>query len=301
MARCKSGKCGCRTKIVSNVVSCINSDNCYDVCVNPICGTPNVLNLFAPVVYDEIGINLCTTFTPDVDITTEYPMAASASVQVVDISYTYGDGNVVIEQISGRPNCYSVTLSNLTVTLAVTLYDDCCRLLGTIYAPVVYLPSDTTATTYDEDTNPSSVELEIFAPYGVSYNLNAGAYTAALNNIGFLSADNSVKQGLNLYGIAKIIDFDQTAGTVTAGLTLVVQSLYFAGYKIATEGKVNTPKGSIISLENSDCMRFVAGDLLNLAIKPLDVGPPACEQTLKQDCTTDCKCDCNSQEVLNLT
>ena len=69
----------------------------------------------------------------------------------------------MINQIPGRPNCYSVKLSNLQVTFALNLYDENCRLVATIYPTVEYLPSDTTAATYDEDVNPSSVELEIFA------------------------------------------------------------------------------------------------------------------------------------------
>ena len=34
--------------------------------------------------------------------------------------------------------------------------------------------------------------------------------------------------------------------TATVGISLVVQSLYFASYKVPTEGKVDTPKGSTI-------------------------------------------------------
>ena len=36
-----------------------NNSDCIDVCTKPICGTSDNLTLLAPVVYDEIGINLC--------------------------------------------------------------------------------------------------------------------------------------------------------------------------------------------------------------------------------------------------
>lgn len=294
MARYKSGKCGCKARIVSNTVSNMNDRECFDVCANPMCGSPETLSLFAPVIYDQIGINLCTTFTLDVDLAATYPTATNAWAQVVDISYTYGDGNVTIQQLAGRRNCYAVTLSNLTVQLAIYIYDEACRLLDTIYRSVVYLPSDTTAETFDEDTNPTSVEFVIFAPYGVAHNENDGTFSPALNNVAFLSSDNYVRQGLNLYGYPKVLNLDVDDNTLTIGLTLVLQSLYFAGYQVASGGKINTPKGSIVTPEDSECMRFVAGELLDLAIKPLDLGPPACEELLKRDCNTDCNDDCTT-------
>ncbi|MBQ4284522.1 MAG: hypothetical protein IJB96_11425 [Lachnospira sp.] len=294
MAKCKSGKCGCQTRIVSNAVQNMCCNKCFDVCAVPECGSPSVLSLYAPLIYDEIGINLCTTFDLDVDISAVYPTATKASVQVVDIAYTYGEGGIEIDALPGRPNCYSVTLTNLTVMFAVNIYDDSCRLLTTLNVPAAYLPSEITAPTYDEDTNPASVVLEIFAPYGVSYNEAAGVYTPALNNIGFLSTNNYIRQGLNLYAIPKVLDFDITEDTLTVGLTVVLQSLYFAGYRVSSAGKINTPKGSIISPEDTDCMRFVAGDLLNLSIKPLDLGTEVGNgdaTSCDSGCTTGLSCD----------
>ncbi len=293
MAKNKSGKCGCRTRIVSDAVSSMNRQGCFDVCTNPICGSPDYLGIFAPLIYDEIGINLCTTFDLGVAVPTAYPTATNISVQVIDVAYDYGDGNVEVSSISGRTNCYSVILSNLTVTLAIGLYDANCRLLDTLYQTVLYLPSDTAAATYDEDTNPSSVELEIFAPYGVAFNSGTGgAFTYALNNVGFLSTDNYVRQGINLYTIPKVLNFDEDDSTATIGITLVLQSLYFSGYRVPSAGKINIPKGCILPTDESACMKFVAGDLLDLAIKPLDLGMPSYEERLKKDCSTDCKNDC---------
>lgn len=298
MAKCK---CGNRARIVSDAVRSMGNDGdrCVDVCSNPICGEPGNLSLFAPLIYDEIGVNLCTTFDIGVDIAATYPTVTKATIQAINAEYEYGPDNVEIAGITGRQNCVSVTLSNITVTFALRLYDDACRLVDTIYPTAVYLPSDTSADTYDEDTNPESVELEIFAPYGLTYMAGGeGGYTPILNYIGFMDGGNSVTQGLNMYCIAKLIDLDVDESEVTVGLTCVLQSLYHAGYKVQSEGKIDTPKGSIINPEDSDCLRFVAGDLLNLEIKPLDLGAPAYEEGLKQECCdpdANCSGSCGCQ------
>lgn len=289
MAKCNSGNCGCGNRIVSNVVQNMPS-GCMDVCVTPICGDPSVLSILAPLIYDEIGINLCATFALGTDISTTYPTAVNANVQVISMTYTYGDGNVQITPIVGRPNCYQVTLSNLTVNFAVNLYDSDCRLLGTIPVTAVYLPPATTDPTYDEDTNPTSVTLEIFAPYGVSYSGTTAPLTPVLNQINFEAGNNLITQGLNLFALPKVLDLDITGDNITVGLTLILQSLYYAGYNVASGGKIQTPKGSIVSPENTDCMQFVAGDLLDLSIKPLELGPPNCQENLKNDCTSTPSC-----------
>lgn len=294
MARCKSCKCS-GTRIVSDLVK-NQPAGCFDVCTTPICGSPDELSLLAPLIYDEMGINCCCNFELGTDISTTYPTATNASVSVIDIAYTYDADNVSVTAIPGRPNCYSVRLSNLNVTFAINIYDANCNLLGTVTPTVTYLPP-TTAPTYDSDTNPSSVTLEIFAPYGVSYN-SAGTpatYTPALNNIGFLSGNNLPTQGLNLYAIPKLIDFDTVDDTATVGLTLIIQSLYFCGYRVKSNGKIATPKGNLLSGDESDCIKFVCGNLLDRAIKPLDLSPPACEGNLKNDCSTPCVYDCTSQ------
>ncbi len=71
----KSNTSGCKScpkRYVSTGVS--ENKDCQDVCVHPICGDPDVLTLLAPVVYDELGINLCRT----IDITP--PSGAISSV-----------------------------------------------------------------------------------------------------------------------------------------------------------------------------------------------------------------------------
>lgn len=297
MAKCK---CKSAARIVSNVVqnmcqtnTCMcgaSSCGVLDVCSNPVIGEPKILSLYAPVIYDEIGINLCTNFELGVDLATEYPTVTCASIRITDIAFTYGEGNVEVEPISGRPNCYLVTLSNLTVTFAVNLYDAACRLITTVYPTAVYLPPETTADTYDEDTNPTSVELELFAPYGTSVTGTGVETATVLNVIGFAQGSNILTQGINLYGIPKLIDLDTDDSTVTVGITLVLQSLYFAGYCVNTEGKTNIPKGSLSTMEDNDCLQFVTGELLNLEIKPLEFSCGA-EPNCCDDCNSYDNCE----------
>ena len=56
----KGCKCASKKRYVSNGIT--NYSDCIDVCTNPICGTADNLTLLAPVVYDEIGINLAAKF-----------------------------------------------------------------------------------------------------------------------------------------------------------------------------------------------------------------------------------------------
>lgn len=293
MAKCKKKGCACKARICSDVVQNMKC-HCMDVCSNPICDSPKYLSLMAPLIYDEIGINLCASTTITPAILTTYPTASKLNARVTNV--TFADDSVTIEPLAGRPNCYSVTLTNLTANIAVDVYDNTCRLLGTINTTIVYLPSDETAPTADERTNPSSIELEIFAPYGVSVEA-ADSTEPVLNYIGFLPTNNYVRQGLNLHAIGKLLDYDIDDSTITVGLTLILQSLYFAEYRVKSEGKIKTPKGSIILPDSTSCLNFVRGDLLNLAIKPLELGPPRYEEQYKQDCEKEscgfsCGCDC---------
>ena len=296
MARCK---CRNAARVVSEVVqNMCQTNNCgittgcgcpyTDVCVNPRIGTPDTLGLFAPVIYDEVGINLCTTFDLGVDLTTEYPTVTWASVRIVDIAFTYGDENVTVAPITGRPNCYLVSLSNLTVTFAVDLFDAACRLVTTSYPTALYLPSDPTASTFDADTNPSIVELELFAPYGTVMAVDGTTTTSAINVIGFATTNNFTTQGINMYAIPKLINLDTDDSMVTVGITLILQSLYFSGYCVSTCGRVDIPKGNLSTSEGNDCLEFVEGCLLDLAIQPLNLG--IYDTASESDCGNDGCC-----------
>ena len=262
---------------------------CQDVCVDPICGDPDVLTLLAPVVYDELGINLCRTM----DISPPTGAVSSVSAQIIDIAQNQSESaQTTVAQINGRPNCYLVTLTNLSVTFRITFFDCAGRSLGTQMVTAAYLPSDSSADGYDavdDDTNPSSVELEIFAPYGVSVDTQSGN-TPVIQFVGFSADNNTMHQGLNMIAIPKILNMDLYSDTITIGLTIYVKSIYYSQYLIPHNGKAVVPKASIQPNDDTICMDFVCGDLLELSIKPLELGPPKCESYLKQACEE--KCDC---------
>lgn len=286
MAKCKCGKCCKRARISSNVVQKMKKP-CFDICTTPICGTPKMLSLFAPLIYDEIGINLCTTFTLEgADFPTNFPTATNAIASVVSLNYANGADGVEVENISGRPNCYAVSMTDITVQFALRIFDDSCRYLTTLYPTAVYLPSSEEADTFNEETNPSSAELEIFAPYGPAYEPGTppATPTPIVNPVGFLSTQQGERQGLNLYAIPKVLNLNTEENEVTIGVTFVLQSLYYAGYQVRSHGRVETPKGDIDAPDETECKQFVDGKLLELEIKPLVLGEPFYEEKLKQDC-----------------
>lgn len=287
MAQYRPSNCKCHPKkrYVSSGI-CNNSD-CVDVCTTPICGTPDMLTLLAPVVYDEIGINLCREVPLGTAVTGSQPLSASA--QIVDVEFLNTNGDVAtITPISGRPNCYLVTLQNLSVHFAITVYDCSGHVVNTISANAVYLPpaSNTAEAPYmDEDTNPSSVELEIFAPYGMVYQ-NGTVTEPVINYIGFDTTNNVLKQGLDMIAIPKILNFDPATSSATIGITIYIKSVYFSQYLVPHKGRAVVPKGDLVPDENSICMDFVSGELLDYEIKPLELGPPKFEERLKNDCET---------------
>ncbi len=277
----KSKRCRCVLKNPRNAQAAASFGNgpCLDVCATPICADPSSLTLMAPVIYDQLGINLCSPVTvTGLDALTT---AASASVQVIDIAL---GADSEITQITGRPNCYQITLSELTVTFAIRVYDCAGRLLSTLTATAVYLPPET-ADNFDEETNPSSIEFDIFAPYGISY-IGGDIDAPLLNYIGFSSTNAGLLQGLNYTAFAKILNLDVEESTATIGLTLYVLSLYYTQYQFSCVSRAEIPKVSLVSDEDTLCQDFVEGDLLNLAIKPLELGAPLCEANLKRPCTT---------------
>ena len=249
MAKNNSGGCkGCPKRYVSHGAA-HHDLCCKDVCVDPICGDPDVLTLLAPVVYDELGINLCRTI--NVDLPTG--AIASVSAQVLDIAFNGTDGTATsISHINGRPNCYLVTLTNLAVTFLLTYYDCARRVLGTQTLTATYLPTNSTVEDYeylDDETNPSTVELEIFAPYGVSY---AGTPDMlVIDYIGFLTENNALRQGLNMLAIPKILNLDLNDGTITIGLTIYVKSVYFSQYLVPHKGKAVVPVSLSLQMTRS--------------------------------------------------
>ena len=143
----------------------------------------------------------------------------------------------------------------------IYVYDCCKRLLATLpVTGVVYLPSATTDPEYDEDTNPTSVTMQLFAPYGVTYT-DTTAATPNLNFIGFLSTNGAVAQGLNLMAMSKVLNFD-------------------------------IANAEMASPEESVCMSFVSGSLLARNIKPLELCNPLDQKRNCESCTDPDDCTC---------
>ena len=247
-----------------------------DVCLNPQCGDPKVLNCLSPVIYDEVGINVCQTIPLPEGFLADYPTAYYATAEVIDITLDAAEGEdeTTVTPIVTRPNCYEVTLTNLSVDFAIKLYDYNKRLLATLSLPdITYLPSDTDAPGYDSETNPTSTTLDIFAPYGISY-VDGDLTEPLLNVIGFTDTNNTVCQGLNLMALPKVLDFEATDSDITIGLTLLCNCVYFNAYRIQHDGKANASRGSLVTEDDSVRMDFVEGSLLDRNIKPLELCNP---------------------------
>jgi 3-dehydroquinate dehydratase-2 len=65
------------------------------MCANPVCGEPKVLSVMAPLLYDEIGINLCTDFELGVDIETFQSNFEGEIVEKIQSAYQNFDGIVI--------------------------------------------------------------------------------------------------------------------------------------------------------------------------------------------------------------
>ena len=286
MPSSKNSKCKCCSK---RYVSCgiDREGKCLDVCTDPLCGEPDCLTVLTPVVYDELGINLCR----NVPLDTAVPNIDRISVQVMDIAF--GPGTEGCEPgsvpIPGRPNCCLVTLTDLQVTFFVTLYDCTGKILDTQTLSAVYLPGDPSSPDYaymDEDTNPDCVELEIFAPYGVARETGQEG-RAIIHTLGFAPGSTGLHQGLNLIAIPRVLCFCPEEPAVTIGLSVLLKTIYFSQYRIPHKGRAVVPKACTRPTDDTICLDFVCGDLLDLSIKPLELGPPKYEEMLKNDC---CSC-----------
>lgn len=290
MANC----CGCNKRVISNL--CAQTTDCdgvcTDVCSNPQCGDPKYLTVLTPVVYDEIGINVCRSIDISA-ILTANPTAVYATVEVFSIASPEGETFYTINYISGRHNCYEITLNNLVVTFILRLYDCCKRVISTSTIEGTYLPP-TTDESSDPETNPQSVTLEIFAPYGVAYT-TGDTSNPGLNVISFSTDTNTLAQGLNLTALPKVLNLDTSAGTITVGLTIIVNSIYFSQYQLPHMGKAIVPKGRLSSTSDSVCFDFVCGNLLDRSIKPLEFCNPLDK---KENCNSlNPDCDCPTNEI----
>ncbi len=290
--------CNCKSKcFTSNGIMNLNTYNetCIDVCTTPICGTPDALLLYAPVVYDCIGINLCRQVPLGVDLITTYPTTAFATAEIIDMT----PGTADIAPIANRPNCYNVELSALSFTVIVKLFDCCQRLLATLPLPgIIYLPGEVTDPDYDEDTNPTEVTLQLYAPYGPAYTIAGTTATPTLIFNSLVTTQVPQLQGIQASAVAKVLNLNTDDSTISLGVTLYVYSLYNSFYNFygATRGSI--PKGNLATVEENVCMNFVRGSLLDRNIKPLELSTPNCEGLLKNDCAIDME-NCDSITVDN--
>ena len=213
-----------------------------------------MLTVLVPVIYDEIGINVCRTI-PLATLLADYPTAAYIRAEVTNITFATGAApSVTIKPIAGRPNCYELTLTNLTVDFVIYVYDCCKRLLATLpVTGVVYLPSATTDPNYDEDTNPTSVTMQLLCPiwchlhgYDCS-NTKPELYRIPLHERnGFAGTESD--------GNVQSIKLRYCNAEMTVGLTLIVKSIYYNQYRIPHNGKALVSKGTLASPEESVCM-----------------------------------------------
>lgn len=63
-----------------------------------LAGEPEELSVFAPVIYDEVGINLCRTITIPQNILTQYPTTSYVQLLVANIKIYSGKGFLTGEE-----------------------------------------------------------------------------------------------------------------------------------------------------------------------------------------------------------
>ncbi|PKM96453.1 MAG: hypothetical protein CVU84_01710 [Firmicutes bacterium HGW-Firmicutes-1] len=202
-------------------------------------GEPKFLPIIAPVVFDECGINLCREITIPDEIIDDFPTATAVELKVIDIDFNLDkEEGSKVETIARRPNCVRVRLARLCVKFIAKFLDPNCRVLGERCFSAEYLP-DSDAPSFDEDTNPSSVTVELYAPYGVSYVEICGKWKPSINFLGFVECpdrNNDLRQGIASQVLAKVIDLDLMSGVMAVGLSIYLKSVYFVQYKIKHAG-----------------------------------------------------------------
>ncbi|WP_058486132.1 hypothetical protein [Defluviitalea phaphyphila] len=254
-----------------------------DACVCPPLGEPKLLTVAAPVVFDECGINLCRVVDdlncvfPDVDF--EDDDVAAIELKVIDIDFNFDkDDGSKVETLTRRPNCVRVTLENIDVTFAAKVLDSDCKVIDEECFTIKYLPGDADDPYFDDDTNPISVAVDVYAPYGVSYELKRDC-TPIISFLGFVedgcrkdSGNNSIRQGIVAQALAKVVNLDVDSQTAAIGLTIYLKAIYFVQYRIPHKGLCVPPKCIPVDVEAENaCLEFVEGDLLEQSIQPLEL------------------------------
>lgn len=250
------------------------TDPTDDPCICPPIGEPEHLRIIAPVIFDECGLNLCKVV--EREVLSQYDDAASVSLRVVDINFNIscGEDGSSVEFIEDRPNCVRVHLSNICVKFAVKVLDSTCNIIDTFCMDELYLP-DEHDPEFDEETNPSSMTVDLYAPYGVSYIDNCEECIPTLNFLGFIEEgegynNNQVRQGVNAQALATAVKFEPNRGILAIGLTIYLKVTYLIQYKIPHVGLAIPPKcDPCVEDPENACRGFVEGDLLEQNILPL--------------------------------
>ena len=249
-------------------------DPAQDACVCPPLGEPRLLTITAPVVFDECGINLCKVIRKEA---LKDDRIDSIQLRVIDINYGIGceDGSKV-EFLEKRPNCVRITLQNICVKFAVKLLDRRCHIIDTFCVEELYLP-DEADPEWDDETNPSAVTLDMYAPYGVSYLDRCEECIPTIGFLGFIEScecisNNELRQGLVSQGLGKVLKLDTNEGLAAFGLTIYLKAVYFVQYRIPHEGLCVPPKAEPFEpIAENACLDFVEGDLLEQSIQPLEI------------------------------
>lgn len=307
------------------------------VAMCPPIGEPRLLTMMAPVVFDESGINLCRTIClnelTDVCVTEskkchdilfdgltkrDLAEACKLQLQVVDINFNFVDPCECrcseIQPAKANPNLSRITLKDIDVTFAVTVLNDCCKVTNQGMMTLRYLGCEDECG-FDPVTNPSCISFDLYTPYGLSFGpenpKGCNKLVPTINYMGFVGSDsgrcdcelsctfptnNTIQQGISAQALAKVVGDNEECFAI--GLTLYIKSIYFVQYKFRHEGLTIPPKLSPVAEETvNDCLDFVAGDLLEPCIKPLEVGENArcmeelCERRRCEDRNCDHNCD----------
>ena len=303
----------------------------------PPIGEPKNLTLLAPVVFDESGLNLCRVVCLDelvnvcdsqsnrptdilFDGLTKKDLAGACrlQLQVVDIDFNFlcpTSGRFSdIKPAKGTPNLSRITLKDIDVTLACKIIDGSGKVTKEGMMKVRYLPAEC-APGFDPCTNPCSVTLDLYTPYGVSYAPEnpdgCNKLVPTINFIGLVSnqtcecedgkgrfynysANNTLQQGISAQALARVVAY--TDNCFAIGLTLYIKSMYYVQYKFKHEGLTVPPKLAPVREEEvNHCLQFVEGDLMEQSIQPLSVGEDAKTTRGTQDddrCIGSSGCSC---------
>lgn len=270
----KGNSCCCGTKIYRSALGREAVGECRDICTSPVCGEPRLLTLLAPVVYDEVGLNLCKRIDLSALNLDDYPTASQLILEVADIDLNL-DGGSSVETLYDRPFCIRIKLTRIRVLFYAKILDGCGHLLDTRSFAAEYLDSP---YGNDDETNPSEITVDLYAPYGFAcaelLGEENGEYpmTPTMYFLGLTPNSNIIRQGVVVQGLARATNFDPTGEAASIGLTLYFKTVYNVQYKVPHAGLAVPPKVEPEEPEIGACISFVEGGLLERNIMPLDLG-----------------------------